>query len=94
MVERRSLSYLILMAGITLVVGSLLYQALDPVASGFMNRSDYQPNNGTAFDSPVGPSIGLTQAWVKRLWTLAPVLLIVAVTTSLVIAGRRGRGKR
>jgi hypothetical protein len=94
MVERRSLSYLILLAGITLVVGSLLYQALDPVASGFMNRSDYQPNNGTAFESPVGPSIGLTQAWVKRLWTLAPVLLIVAVTTSLVIAGRRGRGKR
>jgi len=94
MVERRSLSYLVLIAAVTLVVGSLLYQALDPVASGFMNRPGYRPNNGSTFESPVGPSIGLTQGWVKRLWTLAPLLLIIAVTTSLVIAGRRGRVRR
>ena len=93
MVERRSLSYLVLMAAITLVVGALLYQALDPVASGIMDREGYRANNGTGFESPVGPSIGLTQGWVRRLWTLAPLLLIIAVTTSLVIAGRRGRGR-
>lgn len=95
MPETRSLAYLFLLAGVTVVIGMLLYQALDPVAGGFFNQSGYQPNNGTAFESDrLGPSIGMTQAWVKRLWVLAPVLLIVAISTSLVIAGRRGRGRR
>ena len=92
MVERRSLAFVIFMSAAALLVGSLLYQMLDPAVGTFTNRSSY--GNATGYESPVGGSIADGQRWVSRLWTLSPVILILAVGTTLIIASRRGRGSK
>ena len=86
-----SLAWLFLVGIVALGIGALLFLSFDALLTDIFDRGGWADATGDTSPSDTAEDVESGQGYLESIWTIVPVIIVVAVGFSVLIRARRIR---